>query len=192
MVWVRCADIHRRYSFWGVIVFLRDITKDADARRSLFSGVFSELVGLPRELTHPQVSRRCVWFSGDATPTRIGGIDWDQRTYFAVGHYEVLRGFPPSGRETAHISENEFLAEIPRTVLWGETEASLLLLGVTDNTTANMWFSKGRARRGVGLRLTRAFHRWGRNNLSDSDRSTVDLNTTYRQILYPGQRWRSG
>ena len=66
----------------------------------------------------------------------------------------------PSGRSEAHINEHELLTEILRTVLWGAAEQCLLLLGVTDNATSNMWFSKGRARRGVGLRLTRAFHRW--------------------------------
>ena len=66
----------------------------------------------------------------------------------------------PSGRTDAHINEHEFLTEILRTVLWGADDQCLMLLGVTDNSTSNMWFAKGRARRGVGLRLTRAFHRW--------------------------------
>ena len=125
-----------------------------------FPRCFSELLGLLRELRYPKHDRRCVWFSGDAATTRIGGISWDTRTYFALGPLPVLREFMPAGLDTPHIDENEFLTEILRTVLRGEAEASLLLLGVTDNTTSNMWFAKGRSRRGVGLRLTRAFHRW--------------------------------
>ena len=73
---------------------------------------------------------------------------------------DLAASFMPPGRNTPHINENEFLTEVVCTVLWGRAEESLLLLGVTDSTTSNMWFSKGRARRGIGLRLTRAFHRW--------------------------------
>ena len=37
LVWVRLADIRRWRSFWNVITFLRDATKDPDAWRSWFS-----------------------------------------------------------------------------------------------------------------------------------------------------------
>ena len=160
LMWIRCVDMHRWWAFWNVITFLRELSLETTVWQSLFIGVFSELLGLVRELSYPQPARRCVWFSGDATTTRIGGINWDNRTYFALNPQPFLVEFMPAGRTEAHINEREFLKGILRTVLWGADDRSLLLLGVTDNSTSNMWFTKGRARRGVGLRLTRAFHRW--------------------------------
>ena len=160
LVWIRCPDLHRWTAFWNVISFLRDLSEEPATWRSLFSGIFSELIGLQRELSMPKENRQCIWFTGDATPTRIGGINWDNRTFFAVDPLTLVSQFLPPGRSVPHINENEFLTEIVCTVLWGHAEESLLLLGVTDNTTSNMWFTKGRARRGIGLRLTRAFHRW--------------------------------
>ena len=160
LVWIRRPDMHRWAAFWNVISFLRDLPTEPEAWRSLFAGAFSELVGLQRELSMPNQHRRCVWFSGDATPTRIGGVNWGDRTFFALGPTDLLSDFLPVGRSTPHINENEFLTEIVCTVLWERAKEPLLLLGVTDNATSNMWFYKGSARRGIGLRLTRAFRRW--------------------------------
>ena len=160
LVWISCADMHRWWAFWNVILFLRDLASDAKLWSSLFIGVFSELLGIVRELSLPKPGRQCIWFSGDATTTRIGGINWDNRTYFALGPQPFLVEFMPPGRTEAHINEHEFLTEILCTVLRGTDDQCLLLLGVADNSTSNMWFAKGRARRGLGLRLTRAFHRW--------------------------------
>ena len=82
LVWIRCADMHRWWAFWNVICFLRDLASGAELWQSLFVGVFSELLGVIGELSFPKQDRRCVWFSGDAANTRIGGINWDNRTYF--------------------------------------------------------------------------------------------------------------
>ena len=100
--------------------------------------MFSELIGVVRELSLPQPGRRCVWFSGDATTSRIGGINWDARTYFAVDHQPYLVDYLLIGRAEAQINEHEFLTEILRTVLRGTEDSSLLSIGVADNSTSNM------------------------------------------------------
>ena len=68
--------------------------------------------------------------------------------------------FYPDNRSSAHINETEYLTEILRAVLWSSDLPDLVMCGITDNTCSDMRFSKGRAKRGAGLRLTRTFHRW--------------------------------
>ena len=71
-----------------------------------------------------------------------------------------LKPFLPVGRIRAHINEIEFLVEVFCTVTWGGDSENLAVMGIADNSCANMWMTKGHARRGAGLRLTRAFHHW--------------------------------
>ena len=41
-----------------------------------------------------------------------------------------------------------------------EDRSDLVICGITDHACSDIWYSKGRAKSGVGLRLTRTFHRW--------------------------------
>ena len=123
-------------------------------------GVFSELVGVQAEMSLPNDNRRCIWFSGDATPTCFAGINWSTREFFCESPDRFISPFLPKGRMIAHINEIEYLVEIACAVMWGEDEDSLVLCGITDNTCSNMWLTKGHARKGAGLRLTRVFHHW--------------------------------
>ena len=68
----------------------------------MFDGVYSELIGVIRELSFPRADRHCVWLPGDATLTRIGCINREERTYFAVGPQPYLVEFMPAGRDSAH------------------------------------------------------------------------------------------
>ena len=74
-IWVRRHDWGKWASFWPVIQFARGHTSDHALRRQLFTGRFSELVGIRREVTLPSPNRTHRWFSGDATPICIGGGD---------------------------------------------------------------------------------------------------------------------
>ena len=100
------------------------MARDPDTWRSLRSGLSAQLVGVPRELTHPIDGRGRVWFPSGDTPTRIVGIYLGKRLYFAADPYGFLRDFPPVGREEAHIDENEFTTDVLRTSLWVESEES--------------------------------------------------------------------
>ena len=71
-LWVRCNDLDKWTAFWNVVQFIRDIVGCEDNWPRLFSGVFTECIGVVRELTLPDTEREIQWFSGDATPSCIG------------------------------------------------------------------------------------------------------------------------
>ena len=160
IIWVRRNDWGKWTAFWAVSQFIRDLPSDQALRRTLFTGRFSELIGIRREVKLPSPSRTYVWFSGDATPSCIGGVNWATKEFVVDGPKEFLLPFFPWNRTKAHINETEFLTEIICTVLWGADRSDVVVCGVTDNASADMWYSKGRAKRGVGMRLARTFHRW--------------------------------
>ena len=159
-VWVRCSDWGKWAAFRSVIQFIRDLTVDFSSLRLLFTGTFSELVGIQRELTAPYPNRTCIWFSGDVTLERAGGLNWSTREYFGEGPGEFISPCLPSTRSDAQIDELEFLTEILRTVAWNVDSPNLAICGITDNSSSNMRYMKGKAKRGAGLQLARTFHKW--------------------------------
>ena len=159
-VWIRCNDQTIWHSFWHAIIFMREIVEDEDNWSTLFTGKFSELAGATHELTLPNQHRQLVWFSADATPSCIGGINWSNKTFFVAEPKEYITPLCPSSREHAHISEIEFTVEVLCTVLWGTDNPDLIVCGLTDNTCSNMWIMTGKAKHGIALTLTRTFHKW--------------------------------
>ena len=125
-----------------------------------FSGTFSELIGIHREAVLPEQDRTIVWFSADATPSRIGGVNWNTRGYFVEEPDKFTRPLLPTTRDLPHINEIEYLVEVMCTALWGYDDNRLIICGVTDNITSNSWITKGKARRGAGLTIARTFHLW--------------------------------
>ena len=81
-MWIRCNDLGKWTAFWNTIGFIREIANGERNWPTLFTGSFSELVGLTQELNRPSGSREVIWFSGDATPSFIGGIKWKTREFF--------------------------------------------------------------------------------------------------------------
>ena len=116
---------------------------------------FSELIGMRKELTSPSTARDRVWFSGDATPTKIGGVNWNARGFFAEGPSEFVRTFLPNRRDAAHIDEAEFLTEVARSVLRMQNAPGFLAFGIPENACSDMWKSNGEALKGDGLQQTR-------------------------------------
>ena len=68
--------------------------------------------------------------------------------------------FLPANRDAAHINVVEFLTEILCAVVWSVNPPILVMCEITDNTSSDMRYTNGKARRGDGLRLARTFHRW--------------------------------
>ena len=52
-IWTRRHDWEKWHAFWAVIQFIRDLSSGRALWRTLFTGRFSELVGLHREATPP-------------------------------------------------------------------------------------------------------------------------------------------
>ena len=103
-------------------------------------------------MSFPNADRRCVMFSGDATPhSCFSGISWETREYFYGHPSEFIEPFLPPVRIDAHINEIEFLAEAVCAVTWGEDMANLVLFGIADNSRANLRITKGHAKRGPVL-----------------------------------------
>ena len=73
---------------------------------------------------------------------------------------DFISPFIPSTRSGGHIDELGFLTEILRTVTWNVDTPNLAICGIADNSSSNMRYRKGGAKRGEGLQLTRTFRRW--------------------------------
>ena len=159
-IWIRCDDWAKWKAFWAGIQFIRDLTSDFVEWSRLFTGRFPDLVGIQKELTVDGSGRAVLWFSGDATPNCIGGVNWLKREFFVEHPDEFIRSFLPPNRGKAHINEVEYLAEIMCTATWNFPNENLVICGIADNSVSNMWYLKGKERSGAGLQLTRTFHRW--------------------------------
>ena len=159
-LWVRRNDPDKWHAFWNDVAFMREIVEDSDNWEVLFAGVFSEIVGIARELTLPDLKREVSWFSADATPDSIGGINWQKRQFFAPDPSEYILPLCPPNRSQGHISEVEFVVEVLRTVLRSENSRSLVVCGLTDNMCSDSWIIAGKAKSGVALNLARTFYKW--------------------------------
>ena len=94
-IWIKCSDWGKWAAFWNVVQFIRDLTTDFLHWATLFTGAFSSLVGVEKESTVPSPLRTCIWFSGDATLRRIGGVNWDRRGVFCRRTVRVYLPFSP-------------------------------------------------------------------------------------------------
>ena len=147
-VWVRRNDTATWYSFWSVVQFIRALTADQSHRGRPFAGVFTESIGAGEEMAIPGEHRAVFWFSEDATPDCIGGINWHNSQFFAESPEGYIPPFLPPRRTSAHINEIEFSVEIMRTVFRSDNNPSLIMCGITDNACSNSWARKGGYRRG--------------------------------------------
>ena len=87
-------------------------------------------------------------------------MNWRTLEYFVEEPGEFISPSLPSTRTSGHINELEFPTEILHTVTWNVSSSNLVVCGSTDNSSPNMWYRKGKAKREAGLQLTRTFHRW--------------------------------
>lgn len=118
-------------------------------------------IGWDATRTHNALHDRAfIWYSGDETPDCIGCANWDTPEFFVGPPAEFVDPFLPNNRSSAHINEVGFQTEIMRTATWNSDHPNLVMCGITDNSTSNMRYVKGKAKRGAGLQLAHTFHRW--------------------------------
>ena len=145
-------------SFLYAIQFMREIVGDEKNWGALFTGVFSEIVGLEHAMTlpgKPELAR----FSSDATPNCIGGINWRIKEFFVADPSSYLAPILPISRQKGHISEIEFIVEVLRIVTWSVDSEPTIICGLTDNMCSNMRIASGKAKHGVALNPTRMFYK---------------------------------
>ena len=159
-MWIRCNGPDKWTSFWNAVQFTREIVPDESNWEILFTGAFSEIVGIAHELSWPNMDRGVTWFSADATPSCIGGINWQTNEFFVANPQEHITPLCPGNRTTGHISEVEFVVDVLCATIWSEDSQSLIVCGLADNMCSNMWIMSGKAKQGVALALTRIFYRW--------------------------------
>lgn len=157
---MRCGVLEYRNAFWNVVDPTRKIASDPSLRNRLFVGVYSELIGIGREIALPNGERRVVWFSADATPACFGGGNWDSNEPLTADHQEFLGALLPGHRKTGFISDAEFLVDVMCAVVWIQDAPHLGIFGLARNGFSNMRITKGEANGGVALNLTRRFHMW--------------------------------
>ena len=97
-VWIRRRDSGKWDASWEVAQFIRDLTAEQDIWRRLFAGEFAELIGVQAEIAIRPPNRTCIWFSGDAAPSCIGGANWASEEFSlrAMRNSWPL-SYPPTG-----------------------------------------------------------------------------------------------
>ena len=93
----------------------------------LFTGVSAGLIGIVKEMAIPDDHRSACWFSADATPECVGGINWRNMQFFAEQPLEFAQPFLPYNRTRAHINEIEFLAKSMCAVIWSAEHPALIM-----------------------------------------------------------------
>ena len=91
-MWVRCDDSDYWAAFWNMIVFLRRMSVCDPAWHYLFSGSLLDLLRPNKRFTGPGMRERenIIWFSGDATLTRVSCINWNAKGFLCLPVSDLL------------------------------------------------------------------------------------------------------
>ena len=155
---IRCNNIEVRTAFWHVMHFIRQIPYDANARAQMFTGQLSGLLPLRRALPGLRHSIPILRTSGGETLTRLGGINWRKREFFAEDPNELIE--PPLGlRPEGRISVFEYLVDIGTMRLRGGDGAEAAVVNLTDNMSSLSWIDGGRILAGPPSRHRLTFRR---------------------------------
>ena len=97
------------------------------------------------------------WLTGDATLTRVSGINWSARTFVATTVGCLLLPFTQPHVHSHVIADVELRPIALKVVCLVEFVApGAISLLVSDNANALSWIATGKARHGSGLQLLRA------------------------------------
>ena len=162
-MWVRCEDSKLRKAFWNMIGFTRRILGTASGVKSLFSGSPTGLFPDHIRMGGPTIRERILWFTGDATMTRVSRINWTTREFICCPVSGLLGPFMPRHQQRIIIADIELLSLVISAVVWGETGEGIIHIEVTDNSNDMSWMSRKRANRGIALNLLSTFLKWAIN-----------------------------
>ena len=140
-----------------MIEFARRILGSTAGVGSLFSGSFRDLLPGHIRMSGPAIRERILWFSGDATLTRVSGINWTTKEFICCPVSGLLDPFLPRHHQSIIIADIELLSLVISSVVCGETGEGIIHIEATDNSNATSWMSRKRAKRGIALNLLSTF-----------------------------------
>ena len=130
--------------FWDSVAWQRVMVADPGRWALRFTTGVEQALSLGERLSLPGAQHRIVWVTGDATPSRLGTVDWT----FGVAAASEVKPFLPalSGLAGTDADETELmiaLAELLNLVTMaaarGGAWASRIILYVGDNSNVNCW-----------------------------------------------------
>ena len=159
-MWIRCDDSDYWIAFWNMIGFLRRLSVCDPAWHYLFTGTLLDLLPVSKRFTGPIMREDILWFSGDATMTRVSCINWNSKEIICQPVSDLLDPFLPRHQQGLIIADIELLSIVLSLVVWGSNAQDSVLLIVSDNTNAISWMNKKRAKKGIARRLLETFLHW--------------------------------
>ena len=99
-----------------------------------------------------------VWAGGDATTTKVAGIDWSGKKFMAddiQDYYATIRELMPEAPEDVVISAAEVMCLLLLASLRSEAWCNRIVLYVSDNQNVVTWFNLNKRQSKVvqGLRV---------------------------------------
>lgn len=134
-------------AFWGAIELQRLLVGSRQFWEARFVSLLERALTTPELLALPEVKRNLVWVSADATPTRLGAIDWTSKVALACEASPLLRPLETKeaersspeahsepGEDLVQIGVAELLALLVLVVARKEAWTGSVVLYLGDNT----------------------------------------------------------
>ena len=145
-------------AFWGAIELQRLLVGSRQFWEARFVSLLERALTTPELLALPEVKRNLVWVSADATPTRLGAIDWTSKVALACEASPLLRPLETKeaersspeahsepGEDLVQIGVAELLALLVLVVARKEAWTGSVVLYLGDNTNVQDWLKKRQA-----------------------------------------------
>ena len=147
-------------AFWDAIELQRLLVGSRQFWETRFASQLEQALTTPELIALPEVQRKLVWVSADATPTRLGAIDWSGRVALACEAAPLLLPLthPSSeleeggsvarsepGDDLVQIGVAELLALLVLVAARKEEWSGSVVLYLGDNTNVQDWLLKRQA-----------------------------------------------
>ena len=98
-MWIRCDDSDYWLAFWNMISFLRRLALGELTWKALFTGTLLDLLPSNVRFTGPSMRENVLWFSGDATLTRVSCVNWNTKEFLCLPVSDLLGPFMPKHQQ---------------------------------------------------------------------------------------------
>ncbi|CAE7671785.1 unnamed protein product [Symbiodinium sp. CCMP2592] len=145
-------------AFWSAIELQRLLVGSRQFWEARFVSQLEHALTTPELLALPEVKRNLVWVSADATPTRLGAIDWTARVAVACAAAPLLSPLEANAQDSTDLEARtepeedlvqigvaELLALLVLVVARKEAWAGSVVLYLGDNTNVQDWLRKRQA-----------------------------------------------
>ncbi|CAE7258876.1 unnamed protein product, partial [Symbiodinium microadriaticum] len=129
-------------AFWDAIELQRLLVGSRQFWETRFASQLEQALTTPELIALPEVQSKLVWVSADATPTRLGAIDWSGRVESLL-LARRLPSFCPD--DLVQIGVAELLALLVLVVARKEEWSGSVILYLGDNTNVQDWLLKRQA-----------------------------------------------